>query len=94
MSHKQPNWMQQEQNRAEDLKETGNTSNPKAPQLIKVVREPSRKQKNFYIQDSYAEAFEDLVFKQKKAKGKKAPALAEQALMLLFEFYNEDTSNL
>lgn len=94
MSLKQPDWMKQEQNRAEDLKETGTTSNSKAPQLARVVREPSRKQKSFYIQDSYAEAFEELAFKQKKVKGKKAPALAEQALMLLFEFYDEDTSKL
>ncbi|MCE7567558.1 hypothetical protein LZS85_15650 [Aliivibrio fischeri] len=87
-------WMDEENERAEDTAQTGETTNAKAPQLVRVNREPARKQKNFYIQDTYAAAFETLVFKQKLAKGPKAPQLAEEALDMLFEKYGIDPNNL
>ena len=88
-----PSWMEEEE-RAEQVTSTGQTFNPKAPQLIRVHKEQSRKQKNFYIQESFAEKFEELVFQQKKVKGSKAPALAEEALLLLFEKYDLDINDL
>lgn len=86
--------MDEEESRAEEITETGGTSNPKAPQLVKVSREPARKQKAFYIQESFAEMFEDLAYLEKKEKGKKAPQLAEEALLMLFKKYKMDTSKL
>lgn len=91
MSHSnKPSWMEEEENRAEELTETGQTSNADAPQLVRVVREPKRKQKAFYIQEKHSHMFETLVFDQKRGKGKKAPQLAEEALELLFAKYGEN----
>ena len=39
-------------------------------------------------------AFDLLVFKQKQAKGKKAPELAEEAIELLLKKYELDINNL
>ena len=89
-----PDWMNEEEDRAEQTANTGKTTNDNAPKMVKVTREPTRKQKAFYIQNTYAEAFEDLVHAQKRLKGKKAPQLAEEALDLLFEKYEIDTSKL
>jgi hypothetical protein len=62
----------------------------------KIVRYSfdARLQKAFYIQEKYAEAFNDFVYKQKKKKGKKAPELAEEAIKMLLNKYGEDTINL
>lgn len=94
MHNNEPNWMNEEEIRAEEVTKSGETNNPKAPQLIRVNREPSRKQKAFYIQESFAEMFENLAFKQKREKGLKAPQLAEEALLMLFKKYKMDTSIL
>lgn len=93
MSHK-PDWMNQEEDRAEKLTDKGQTSNHEAPQLVRVKKAPSRMQKAFYIQEKFAIAFEDFVYKQKKLKGKKAPELAEEAIKLLLKKYGEDTKTL
>ena len=82
-----PSWMDEEENRAEELKKSGNTANSTAPKLARVTREPKRKQKAFYIQDGHAAAFERLVFNQKQAGGKKATLLAEEAIELLLKKY-------
>ncbi len=82
-----PSWMQQEEERAEDLKKTGQTSNNAAPKLVRQHKAPPRMQKAFYIQEKHATAFDDLVYAQKKAKGKKAPELAEEAIELLLKKY-------
>jgi hypothetical protein len=94
MSHKQPDWMNQEEQRADNLANIGQTSNNDAPQLVRVKREPPRKQKAFYIQEKYAVAFDDFAYKQKKAKGKRATELAEEAIKMLLDKYGEDTNNL
>ena len=84
-----PAWMEEEQDRADNLKKSGNTANDTAPKLERVTRAPKRMQKAFYIQDKHAAAFEKLVFSQKTIKGKKAPELAEQAIELLLKKYGE-----
>ena len=94
MPSNKPNWMDEEENRAEKIAEIGGTSNPKAPQLIKVNREPARKQKAFYIQENFSEMFEDLAYLEKKKNGVKAPQLAEEALLMLFKKYKLDISKL
>jgi hypothetical protein len=83
-----PDWMNEEEGRAEDLVISGETNNDDAPKMVKVKRAPSRKQKPFYIQDKYARAFELLVFNQNQIKGKRAPELAEEALDYLFNKYD------
>ncbi len=90
----QPDWMNEEDSRAEKLAKTDKTANDAAPKLKRVDRAPERQQKAFYIQPKYAEAFEDLAFKQKKAKGKKAPDLAEEAIKMLLDHYGENTTKL
>lgn len=87
MADKTPSWMQEEDERAESLKKTGKTENSQAPQLARVTREPERMQKAFYIQRQHSLAFERLVFEQKNIRGKKAPALAEEAIELLLAKY-------
>ena len=82
-----PAWMEEEQERAEDLKKSGTTVNDTAPKLARVTRAPKRMQKAFYIQNKHAQAFEKLVFSQKMKKGKKAPDLAEEAIELLLNKY-------
>jgi len=94
MTQHKPDWMNEEEERAEDLQESGETANNTAPKLARVTKAPPRMQKAFYIQDKYANAFDDLAFKQKKAKGKKAPDLAEEAIKLLLEKYGVNTENL
>jgi len=84
-----PAWMEEEQERAEDLKKSGATANNTAPKLARVTRAPKRMQKAFYIQNIHAQAFEKLVFNQKMKKGKKAPDLAEEAIELLLNKYEE-----
>lgn len=81
-----PDWMNEEKERAGLLNED-KTVNENAPKLIKVKREPKRSQKAFYLQKSYSLAFEKLVFEQKQIKGKKAPALIEEAIELLLKKY-------
>jgi hypothetical protein len=94
MEHQKPGWMNEEEERAEDLTERAETSNNTAPQLVRVRKAPPRMQKAFYIQEKYAEAFDDFVYKQRKKKGKKAPELAEEAIKMLLKKYGEDTKNL
>lgn len=78
-------WVAEEDERAGT--QTTQVANDAAPQMVRVKRAPARKQKAFYIQDRYAQAFERLAFEQKQANGTKAPALAEEALDLLFAKY-------
>jgi hypothetical protein len=94
MQHNKPDWMNQEEDRADKLTDIGQTSNHEAPQLVRVKKAPPRMQKAFYIQEKFAEAFDDFVYKQKKLKGKKAPELAEEAIKMLLNKYGEDTKNL
>jgi hypothetical protein len=89
-----PAWMNEEQGRATEQAKQPRTTNANAPVLARVEREPERKQKPFYIQQSYAEAFEDLVISQKRAGGKRAPALAEEMIFDLLVKYGADTKGL
>lgn len=90
----EPSWMQQEETRSSTQTQEGTTANTHAPRLERVEREPMRKQKAFYIQPSFAHAFEDLALKQKRVGGKKATQLAEEMILDLLEKYGEDTSKL
>ena len=86
--------MEAENRRADELTETGETANNTAPKLVKVERAPERKQKSFYIQPSFTEAFEDLALAQKRAGGKKATELAEEMIFDLLVKYGADTRKL
>ena len=90
-----PVWMEEEEVRAEDQSNQSSTTNPSAPRLIRREYEPERKQKAFYIQPKYAEAFEDFVIKQRRAKtGRKATVLAEEMIRDLLAKYGEDVTSL
>lgn len=89
-----PSWMNEEDNRATQQAKKTTVMNDKAPKLVRVERAPERKQKAFYIQPSYAEAFEDFALKQKRAGGKKATELAEEMIRDLLTKYGEDISHL
>ena len=85
---KTADWMEEEDNRAEDQAETGRVANLEAPQLVrKKPAAPARATKGLYIQEDHAMAFDRLVFAQKQTKGKKAPELAEEAIELLLKKY-------
>ncbi|MBL4679590.1 MAG: hypothetical protein JKY88_02555 [Pseudomonadales bacterium] len=91
----EPDWMQQEEQRADELAQTGQTSNPDAPQLSRTTRAPERMQKGLYIQPKYAHAFEDFVTAQRRAgKGMCAPELAEEMIKDLLIKYGADVSSL
>jgi hypothetical protein len=85
------NWIDEENARASDLAKTGNTTNNKAPTLVKTIKKtvPTRYIRSIYIQDSYGKAFDKLVFEQKMLKGKKAPELMEEAIELLLKKYGQ-----
>ena len=89
-----PNWMTEENNRAEELTVKGGTENNAAPKLVRIEKAPVRKQKSFYIQPSFAVAFEDLALAQKRSGGKKATDLAEEMILDLLIKYKADTSVL
>lgn len=93
MSLEKPSWLEEEAARAETLNEKGITSNRNAPQIIKVKREPPRKQRNIYVQDDYWYALNDLINVQKKV-GNRAPKLVEEAILMLLKKYDRDTSQL
>ena len=84
------NWIDEENARATELVKTGNTTNSRAPLLIKNTKQPTpiRRIRSIYIQDSHGLSFDKLVFEQKITKGKKAPELMEEAIELLIEKYS------
>ncbi len=94
MAQDRPSWMDEEEKRADDQANKGQLTNASAPQLIRMKKEPKRKQKMFYIQPSYAIAFEDFVLKQKRSGGKKATELVEEMIYDLLKKYNEDVRDL
>ena len=89
-----PEWMSEEETRAEDQVATGKLVNesavlkkrkakkPKAPRPLRVLRgwRPSRDR---------AAAFDMLVAEQKNTSGKNGPELIDEALDLLFTRYNK-----
>ena len=92
--NKKPSWINEENNRAATQATKPATTNATAPQLVRVTKAPERKQKAFYIQPSYAEAFEYLALKQKRRGGKKATELAEEMIVDLLRKYGEDLTNI
>ena len=88
-----PEWMSEEETRAEGQASTGKLVNedvaahkkvttPKPPRPQRVLRgwRPTRDR---------AAAFDALVAEQKNTSGKNGPALIDEALDLLFERYNK-----
>ena len=89
-----PEWMSEEETRAEGQAGTGklvnesavlkekkaNTPKPPSPQRVLRGWRPSRDR---------AAAFDVLVAEQKNSSGKNGPALIDEALDLLFERYNK-----
>lgn len=53
-----------------------------------------RKQKAMFLRDPFRVAFEDLAYAQKRAGGKSAPELSEEAVKLLLEQYGVNTNDL
>ncbi len=92
----QPDWLNQEDNRAESLKKSGKeASNPTAPRLVKKRKsrklpDVKRVTKGFLIRLDYHQFFDQLVVEQKHTSGKNGPALAEEALELLFKRYGKE----
>jgi hypothetical protein len=84
------NWIDEENARATELVKTGNTTNSRAPLLVKNPKQPTpiRRIRSIYIQESHSLAFDKLVFEHKITKGKKAPELMEEAIELLIEKYS------
>ncbi|WIG71448.1 hypothetical protein KEC58_22415 (plasmid) [Photobacterium damselae] len=81
-------WMDEEEQRADNNLQNGQTENTHAPVLKKVVKKaPERKTRGIYVQDDFWNDFEDLVLAQKKIGGKSKPELAEEALKLIVEKY-------
>ena len=86
-----PNWMNKENKKAEDTKELPNSD---APQLKRVEKEPSRRQKSFYLQDKISEAFEDFAILEKRKSKRKAPGLIEEAIIDLLKKHGVDVKKL
>ena len=80
------NWLDDEDNRAENNQHHGRTENVKAPRL-KIQAAPQRTTRGVYVDDEIWSAFEEIIFQQKKAKGKTKPELAEEALLYVIEKY-------
>ena len=65
------NWIDEENARATELAKSGNTTNSRAPILVKNTKQPAplRRIRSIYIQESHGLAFDKLVFEQKITKG-------------------------
>ena len=73
-------WLSKENETAKDLVERGTgVANPAASK-------PSRSLKGFRIREDYQRKFDELVARE-KYNGKNGPALAEEALEMLFNKY-------
>lgn len=86
MSDDRFNWLDEEDNRAEDNQQNGKTENAQAPRL-KINITPQRTTRGIYVDDEIWSDFEDLIYQQKKVKGKTKPELAEEALLYIIEKY-------
>jgi hypothetical protein len=84
------NWMDEENERAKSLSQTGKTTNDKAPRIKSVSKEISTKRsiRSVYIKESHQRMLDKLIFEQKMVGGKKAPELLEEAIELMIEKYN------
>jgi len=90
----QPDWMNQENNRASKGK-GATTTNPTAPRLVKEKKTVSsapkveRTLKGFRVDKTLIAKFDVLVAEQKTKSGKNGPALIDEALELLFKKYKK-----
>ncbi|EGQ8551619.1 hypothetical protein MW344_003872 [Vibrio parahaemolyticus] len=82
-------WMDEEDDRAESNQLKGQTENVDAPRMKKVIRTPKRTTRGIFVDDSIWEDFEDIIYQQKKQKGKSKPELAEEALLYIIEKYKK-----
>ncbi|TYA74952.1 hypothetical protein [Seonamhaeicola marinus] len=85
-------WMNEEENKADDLNKEGVVPNGKAPVMVKVYREPPRQQRPISIQDKHWFTLQELVSKQKK-NGVRSTHLYEEAIELLLEKYGMKVLN-
>ncbi|ODS09711.1 hypothetical protein [Vibrio scophthalmi] len=86
MSDDRFNWLDQEDERAEQNQIKGQTENSTAPRL-KTQSAPKRTTRGVFVDDEIWSDFEDVIFEQKKLKGKSKPELAEEALLYIIEKY-------
>lgn len=86
-----PDWLEQENKRAEDNLAQGTTENAEAPKMVMVkskrAKKPSRKTRGIFVQDPIWSKYEKTVFKMKKVKS--APELAEEALQYIIDKYGK-----
>lgn len=54
-----------------------------------MIRTPKRTTRGIFVDDSIWEDFEDIIYQQKKQKGKSKPELAEEALLYIIEKYKK-----
>ncbi|WP_299142659.1 hypothetical protein [uncultured Vibrio sp.] len=89
MSDSRFGWMNEEDDRAESNQLKGRTENPDAPIMKKVIRTPKRTTRGIFVDNNIWDDFEDIIYKQKKQKGKSKPELAEEALLYIIEKYKK-----
>ncbi|WP_150137761.1 hypothetical protein [Candidatus Enterovibrio escicola] len=87
MADSRLSWMEEEDQRADQNKKSDKTENSTAPRLKKVFVAPKRTTRGVFVEDDIWEEFEDIIFQQKKAKGKTKPELAEEALLYVINKY-------
>jgi hypothetical protein len=83
-----PNWMDQENKKAEKQAGNGGRTNSKAPHLAKQKPEKEtivRSVKGLRIQKPLQRQFDELVFREKQAERKTGPELADEAIRLLLK---------
>ncbi len=91
----EPDWLNDEDKRAEKLTKTGKSvSNPTAPKAKRRKIAPieiNRSLKGFRLRVDYQQLFDELVVEQKHTSKKNGPVLIEEALEMLFKKYNKLT---
>ena len=85
-----PEWMSEEETRAEGQAATGKLVNEGAVrQKKRKTPKPQRVLRGWRPTRDRAAAFDTLVAEQKNTSGKNGPTLIDEALDLLFERYNK-----
>ncbi|MBF0383019.1 MAG: hypothetical protein HQL69_18515 [Magnetococcales bacterium] len=87
-----PDWMKEENEKAQKQADNGGRANAKAPHLVKQKSKQKnevivRSVKGLRIQKPLQMQFDELVFRQKQAGGMTGPELAEEAIRLLLKKY-------
>ncbi|NOI26486.1 hypothetical protein [Vibrio mediterranei] len=89
MTDRRFSWMDEEDDRAESNQLEGRTENSEAPRMKKITTAPKRTTRGIFVEDTIWEEFEDIIYQQKKLKGKSKPELAEEALLYIIEKYRK-----